>query len=191
MAFAPDSQFPAQGPWAAVMIHSSVAQTTAIADVKRRMAETHPGLFVELIDFQSRIRDGFVRERLLAMLAGFFGALAAALAMVGLYGMIAFAVAQRRQEIGIRLALGARGPQIVGMMMREAAWLLVIGLVVGTGLSRLAGRGVASLLFGLTPHDPVTVLVACLLLAVVAAAASFVPARGASRLDPRTALRQE
>jgi predicted lysophospholipase L1 biosynthesis ABC-type transport system permease subunit len=191
MAFAPDSQYPAQGGWATVMIHSSVAPATAIAAVKREMADAHPGLFIELIDFQSRIRDGFVRERLLAMLASFFGALAALLAMVGLYGMIAFAAAQRRQEIGIRLALGARRLQIVVMIIREAGWLLVVGIVVGAGLSLLAGHGVASLLFGLSPRDSPTLLAACLLLAVIAAIASFLPAQGASRLDPLTALRQE
>jgi predicted permease len=191
MAFAPDSQYPTIGPWSAMMIHSSVDPAVAIAGIKHRLAESHPEILAEFSVFQSRIRAGLLRERLLAMLSGFFGALAAVLAVVGLYGMISFAVAQRRQEIGIRVALGAGRPQVIGMMMREAGWLLAVGLAVGAGLSLIAGRTASTLLFGLKPHDPLTLVSACLLLAVVAAAASFVPARSASKLDPLAALRHE
>jgi ABC-type antimicrobial peptide transport system permease subunit len=81
-------------------------------------------------DFQKQIRDGLTPERLMAMLSGFFGLLAAVLAMVGLYGVISFLVARRRNEIGIRLALGAERGQVVGMVMREAGRLLLIGMVV-------------------------------------------------------------
>ncbi len=174
-----------------MMIQSSVDPAAAIAGIKHRLAESHPEVIAEFNVFQSRIRDGLLRERLLAMLAGFFGALAAVLAVVGLYGMISFAVAQRRQEIGIRVALGAQRPQVIGMMMREAGWLLAIGLAVGAGLSLLAGRSASTLLFGLKPNDPLTLVAACVLLAGVAAVASFVPARQASRLDPLVALRHE
>ncbi len=191
MAFAPDSQYPTIGPWSVMMIQSSVDPAAAIATIKRRLTESHPEIIAEFNVFQSRIRDRLVRERLLAMLAGFFGALAAVLAVVGLYGMISFAVAQRRQEIGIRVALGAQRPQVIGMMMREAGWLLAVGLAVGAGLSLLAGRSASTLLFGLKPNDPLTLVAACVLLAGVAAAASFVPARHASRLDPLVALRHE
>jgi predicted permease len=191
MAFAPDSQYPTIGPWSAMMIQSSVEPAVAIAGIKHRLAESHPEILAEFSVFQSRIRAGLLRERLLAMLSGFFGALAAVLAVVGLYGMISFAVAQRRQEIGIRVALGAGRPQVIGMMMREAGWLLAVGLAVGAGLSLIAGRTASTLLFGLKPHDPLTLVSACLLLAVVAAAASFVPARSASKLDPLAALRHE
>jgi predicted permease len=191
MVFAPDSQFPAPGPWAAMMIHSSVAPAVAIASVKQRIAQTRPEVFAEFSVFQARIRDGLVRERLLAMLAGFFGVLAALLAMVGLYGMMTFAVAQRRQEIGIRVALGAQRWQVIGMVMRESGWLLVLGVALGAALSLLAGRSASALLFGLEPHDPPTLAGACLLLLAIAGVASFVPAQRASRLDPLTALRQE
>ena len=190
MTFAPDSQYPTIGPWSVMMIQSS-DPAAAIAGIKHRLAESHPEVLAEFSVFQSRIRDGLLRERLLAMLAGFFGALAAVLAVVGLYGMISFAVAQRRQEIGIRVALGARRPQVIVMMMREAGWLLAIGLAAGAGLSLLAGRSASTLLFGLKPNDPITLLTACALLTVVAGAASYLPARSASRLDPLTALRHE
>jgi ABC-type antimicrobial peptide transport system permease subunit len=113
------------------------------------------------------------------------------LAMVGLYGVISFLVARRRNEIGIRLALGAERRQVVAMVMREAGRLLLTGVVTGAALSLVAGRGARSLLFGLKAYDPPTLIGAALLLAMIAAAASFLPARRASRLDPMAALRDE
>jgi predicted permease len=191
MAFAPDSQYPNLGPWANLMIHSAVDPAETIAAVRNRLRQEHPEIFMEFDDFGQRILDGLTRERLLAMLAGFFGALATLLATVGLYGMMSFTMAQRRQEIGIRTALGARRPQIVGIVMRDAGWLMAAGIIGGAVLSLLVGRGAATLLFGLTPHDPSTLVVACLVLAIVAATASFLPASRASRLDALTAMRDE
>jgi len=146
---------------------------------------------MEFSDFQTRIRDGLVRERLMAMLSGFFGLLAALLTMVGLYGVISYIVARRRNEIGIRMALGAQRGQVIGMVMREAGRMLVIGILAGAVLSLVAGRAASSLLFGLKPYDPLTLTAAVALLAVIAALASFLPARRASRLDPMVALRYE
>jgi len=127
----------------------------------------------------------------MAMLSGSFGVLAAVLAMAGLYGVISFIVARRRNEIGIRLALGAERGQVVAMVMREAGRLLAIGIAAGAGLSLVAGRGARSLLFGLKPYDPLTLVAAAMLLGAIATAASFLPARRASRLDPMAALRDE
>ncbi len=191
MTFAPGAQFPDQGPWAAMMIHSKAAPAITMADVRRAIAKRHPEILLEYRVFETLIRDGMARERLMAMLSGFFGLLAALLATMGLYGVISYIVARRRNEIGIRVALGARRGQVVGMVMREAAWLLLIGVATGTGLSLVAGRGARSLLFGLTPHDPLTLAGACALLAVIAAGASFVPAHRAAKLDPMVALRQD
>jgi len=112
------------------------------------------------------------------------------LAMVGLYGMVAYAVAQRRQEIGIRVALGASRVDVVAMMMREASRLVGIGVIVGAVLALLAGPLAATLLFGLAPRDPLTIVASMLLLFAVAIAASFVPARAAARLDPLQAIRE-
>jgi predicted permease len=191
MAFAPDSQYPNMGAWANLMIHSSVEPAETIAAVRNRIRQDHPEMFMEFDDFGQRILDGLTRERLLAMLAGFFGALATLLATVGLYGMISFTMTQRRQEIGIRAALGACRRQIVGLVMRDAAWLMAAGVIGGSVLSLLAGRSASTLLFGLTPHDPPTLVVATLLLAIVAATASFLPANRASRQDALTAMRDE
>src|SRR4030095_10325824 len=102
------------------MFHPAVEPAETIAAVRNRLRQGHPEIFMEFDDFGQRILDGLTRERLLAILAGFFGALATLLATVGLYGMMSFTMAQRRQEIGIRTALGARRRQIVGIVMRDA-----------------------------------------------------------------------
>jgi ABC-type antimicrobial peptide transport system permease subunit len=191
MVFAPDSQHPVlDRPGAAILIHSSVPPETAITTVRLYMRGAHPGMVTEFSVFQSSIRDGLVRERLLAMLSGFFGVLAVVLAIVGLYGMLSYAVLRRRPEIGVRLALGASRRQVMGLVMREAGWLLVIGVAAGVLVSLLAGRSASTLLFGVTPQDPLTLTGACVLLGVIAAAASFLPARRASRIDPAQMLRE-
>jgi len=191
MAFAPFAQFPAQGPWVDVMIHSNLPPETLIATLKRKLARDHPDVIADMSDFQKSLRDGMLAERMMATLAAFFGVLAALLAMVGLYGVISYMVERRRNEIGIRLALGAERGQVVAMVMREAVKLLLIGLPVGTALALLAGRSAGSLLFGLKPYDPVTLAGAALLLSLIACAASLLPARRASQLDPMAALRDE
>ena len=188
MAFAPATQFPAKRPWVHMVIYSN---TSPAGSIQSKLAQTHPEVVTRFGDFQQDIRGGLVRERLLAMLSGFFGFLAALLAMVGLYGVISYMVARRRNEIGIRVALGANRGQVLAMVMREAARLLVIGLSVGIVLSLIAGRGAESLLFGLKPHDPFTLLGSIGLLAVIAALASFLPARRAAKVDPMEALRYE
>ena len=127
---------------------------------------------------------------LLAMLAGFFGVLAIALTVVGLYGMLSYVVAQRRPEIGVRVALGARRLDVLGLIMSEAGKLVLFGVVAGLGLSLLAGQSVSSLLFGITPNDPVLLASACALLGLIAAIASVLPARRATRVDPAQLLRE-
>ena len=188
MAFAPASQFPAQKNWTLMMIYSNASPEAAVA---RKIAEAHPEIVMQFSDFEQDIRDGLLRERLLAMLSGFFGLLAAMLAMVGLYGLISYVAARRRNEIGVRMALGADRGQIVGMVMREAGYLLLMGIVTGSVLSLIAGRGVSSLLFGLKPYDPLTLLVSIALLSLIAALASLLPARRAAkaRSHGRAALR--
>ncbi len=132
-----------------------------------------------------------MRDRLMAMLAGGFGLLAGMLATLGLYGVISYMVARRRNEIGVRVALGADRGRVVRLVLREAVVLLAVGLVIGTALSLWAGRAASSLLFGLKPYDPVTLASAVLLLAGVALLASYWPAQRASRLEPMQALRED
>jgi predicted permease len=191
MTFAPAAQFPAQGPWGVVMIYSNLPSSTVSASVKRQIANKHPDVLAEFGDFQQGIRDRLLSERLMAMLSGAFGLLAAVLAMAGLYGLVSYLVARRRNEIGIRLALGAKRGQVILMLMREAARLLAIGAGVGIVLSLIAGRSAAALLFGLTPYDPLTIVTAGLLLAGITVVATFAPALRAANLDPMAALRYE
>jgi ABC-type antimicrobial peptide transport system permease subunit len=191
MTFAPAAQFPNQRPWTAIMVRSNLTPAVAKESVKRGITQKHPEIIVQCATFQTQIRDGLVRERLMAMLSGFFGILAAALGMIGLYGVISYIVARRRGEIGIRVALGANRVQVVALVMRESGRLLMIGVVIGVVLSLAAARAANSLLFGLKSYDPLTLITAAGLLAAVGAVASFLPARGASKLDPMTSLRSE
>jgi predicted permease len=191
MVFAPDTQHPAPQPSSAIMVYSAMDPSVVGQTIKRTMAAKHPGVFVDFLDFQATVRGGLVRERMLAILAAFFGGLAGILAMVGLYGMMSFVVAHRQVEVGVRLALGAKRRQVVTMVMRQAGWMLLTGVPVGVGLALLAGQSAGTLLFGVEPHDARTLVAASLLLAVVAIAASFIPARRVSKVDPLTSLRSE
>src|SRR5580658_738916 len=191
MTFAPASQFPGQGPWTNVMIRSNLASTAVSAAAKRAIAEKHPDVISQFADFQREVRDGLVEERMLATLSGFFGLLAALLAVVGLYGVISYIVAMRRNEIGIRMALGASRGDIVGIIVRQTLSLLVLGVGVGIALALIAVQSASSLLFGLQPNDPLTFAGASALLITIALIASFLPARRASRVDPMVALRYE
>jgi predicted permease len=191
MTFAPASQFPGQGPWTSVMIRSNLAPAAVAAAAKRVIAEKHPDVVTQFADFQREIRDGLVEERLMATLSGFFGLLAALLAVVGLYGVISYIVAMRRNEIGIRMALGASRGDVVGIIVRQTLVLLALGVAVGVVLALAAVRSASSLLFGLEPNDPLTFAAASALLVTIALIASFLPARRASRVDPMVALRYE
>jgi ABC-type antimicrobial peptide transport system permease subunit len=153
--------------------------------------EAHPATVVDFRTMQSQIEDSLLRERLMATLSGFFGGLAALIAMIGLYGVVSYSVARRRNEIGIRMALGADRHEIVRMVMREADCCWRPGWRFGTLSALAAARSAQALLFGLTPHDPATLVTAAAALAVIAALASYVPAVRASRLEPTEALRDE
>jgi predicted permease len=173
------------------LIHSNLPMATVLPSVKQALSSASPDIALEFHELSTQIRDSLLKERLMATLSGFFGFLAALLATVGLYGVISYTVARRTNEIGIRMALGAQRGNVVGMIMREAGFLLAIGIAIGAALSLAAARTATSLLFGLKPHDPATLGLAVIALAAVAAAASFLPAHRASRLDPMAALREE
>jgi putative ABC transport system permease protein len=159
--------------------------------VKRDIAGENAGISLQFQVFKTQIRDSLLREQLMATLSGFFGTLAAILATVGLYGVISYMIARRRNEIGIRIALGASRRNVLRLVLQEASLLLLAGLVVGTALAIAVGRTVSSLLYGLKSGDPVTLGLAVVLLASVSLAASLIPALRAARLDPMSALREE
>ncbi len=122
-------------------------------------------------------------------LASTFGVLALSLAVVGLYGILAFNVARRTGEIGLRIALGARQSQVLGEILHEASRMVTLGIVIGLPIAWMASRLVSSMLFGVTAHDPVTTVVSIAVLACAAFVAAFLPARRAARVDPLVAIR--
>jgi len=141
--------------------------------------------------FKVQARDDLVGERVVGTLTGFFGGLAMILAMVGIYGVISYMVIRRRSEIGVRMALGAGRTTILLMVLRESLTLLAIGAAVGTGLALGAGVAAASMLYGLKPHDPLTLGGSVLGLAVIVVLASVLPARRAATVDPMVVLRED
>ncbi len=172
-------------------IHSSLPSLNLISSVKKAADGVEPNATMSFGSFKTDIRERLLPERLMATLSSFFGFLAAVLATVGLYGVMAYMVARRRNEIGIRMALGADQVAVVSMVLREAAGLLVIGLAVGIGLTLIAARGASSLLFGVPSWDPVSLSIAVASLAVIGLVASSFPAARAARLNPMAALREE
>ena len=137
------------------------------------------------------IEESIVRDRLLATLSGFFGLLALLLASIGLYGILSYGVASRTNEIGIRMALGARSRDVLSLVLREALLLVLVGVAVGLPAVFAATRFASTLLFGLTPTDPVSLSLAALLMFAVAMTAGYLPARRATKVDPLVALRYE
>jgi ABC-type antimicrobial peptide transport system permease subunit len=138
-----------------------------------------------------QIADTTKEDRIFASLTGGFGILALVLACIGIYGIMAYSVSRRISEIGIRMALGAQAGQVLRIVMREASWLAVIGVIAGLGGALALGRLIASMLFGLKAYDPATLASAAALLIAVALAASWIPARRAARINPIQALRHE
>ena len=129
--------------------------------------------------------------RLGSALLSLFGALGLLLAAIGLYGVLSYVVSQRTQEMGVRIALGAGRREILELVMGQALRVLVWGVALGVAGALAAGRAIASLLYGVTPHDPLVLSVVIVILGAVAAVASYLPARRATRVDPMVALRYE
>jgi putative ABC transport system permease protein len=165
--------------------------TAVISAVKSSIAEVNRDVSLQFKTFTLQVEESLARERLLATLSGFFGGLALVLAMIGLYGVMSYNVTRRRNEIGIRMALGAEPGRVLRMVMGEVALLIGIGLAVGLGAALATTRLVAGFLYGLRPNDPLTLSLAVALLAGVAGLAGYLQARRASRLEPLIALREE
>ena len=176
---------------ARIMVRSSLPPASATSAITAALGSVDRRIEVRYAVMPAMIRDTLVQDRLLAALSAGFGGLAALLTMVGLYGVVAYSVTRRTGEIGIRIALGATPGNIARLLLRETGVLVALGAVCGTGLALAGGRAASALLFGVTPSDPATLAGAVLLLGVIAAAACYVPARRATRIEPVAALRAD
>jgi len=183
------SDFPAG---AAFYMRTSMESSTMFAALRRKIAELDSSMPVYAIKtLETQLDETLSTERLIATLSAVFGVLATLLAALGLYGVLAFVVARRTKEIGLRMALGAGRGAVIWMVMREALALLGIGLAVGVPCAYLLSQYVGSQLFGVKANDVWTAALSLVILGVVAVGAGFLPARRASAIDPIKALRYE
>lgn len=182
---------PFLGPEAYFLIRSRGGMAGLTNEVKNTITGVNPEIDIWFGVLRTQVRESLTQDELMATLCGFFGALAVLLAAIGLYGVISYTVSQRTNEIGIRMALGAQRRNVLRMILSEVGILMIVGLVVGIGLTLAGSKAASSLLYNLKPTDPITLGLAILLLAAIGLAASFVPARRASKLDPMAALRYE
>jgi predicted permease len=191
IVFLSTSQDLRPGPFAQFVIRSAAPMAETVSNVRSLVAQASPLITLGFQPFETTILEGLTRERLMAKVSGFFGLLATLIAAVGLYGVMSYLVAQRTNEIGIRVALGAQRADVLSLVLRNAALLLAPGLVLGAFLSVAAAQAARAMLFGLKPSDPGVLVAAITGLGLVALLASFLPARRAMRVDPMVALRYE
>jgi ABC-type antimicrobial peptide transport system permease subunit len=165
---------------------------TILPALRRVVQQVDPDLpLVNVRTQDQQIEADLQQERIFVTLTSGFGLLALTLAAVGIYGIMAYSVSNRTNEIGIRLALEAQPSEVRGMILRESAWLSVAGIVAGVAAAIALTRAVKSMLYGIQPYDPATLSAGVFLLLMVAIAASWIPARRAAGIQPMQALRHE
>jgi predicted permease len=172
-------------------LRTAMPPSALVAPVRAAVAGVSSAIPIEFHTLAEQVNDSLVQERSVALLSGFFGALALLLAMIGLFGTFSYLVTQRQTEFGIRMALGAMPASILGLVMRDLIAVLAGGLAAGILISLAATRVLQQMLFGLGPRDTTTMLLAAGVLTAVALIAGYLPARRATKADPMMALRYE
>jgi predicted permease len=190
-AYIPYSQYDQLGQ-RILCVRATGATGALVATIRQEVRNLDPNLPVfNVKTFAEQINESVSQERLVALLSSFFGLFALLLASLGLYGVMAYSVARRTNEIGVCMALGAERRDVIWLVMRESLLLVAVGVSIGLAIALAMARLVSTLLFGLTPTDPLTIALATMLMIGVAAIAGYLPARRASRVDPLVALRCE
>ena len=185
------AQEPAVPAVASLVVRTELPMSTATREISRAVATRVPSASVAHDPVGRYVEDMLRSDRLMAMLAAILGGLALAIALVGLYGIVAYTVGRRRLEIGIRLALGAQPRAIVRMILAETSLLVVTGIALGAALSAAAAQSATQLLYGVTPFDPASFALAIVTLAAAGLVAAWSPARRGSSIPPTVALRQD
>jgi predicted permease len=194
IAFLPISHFPPElREWEreTFELRTAIPPSALVAPVRAAVAGVSSAIPLEIHTLAEQVNDSLVQERSVALLSGFFGALALVLAIIGLYGTLSYLVTQRQTEFGIRMALGATHSSILGLVMHDLVAVLAGGLTAGVLISLAATRVLQQMLFGLGPRDATTMFLAAGVLSAVALIAGYLPARRATKVDPMVALRYE
>jgi hypothetical protein len=188
--FEPLAQSETSLPQTRLFLRTVGSQVIDVRGVAAAIRSVDADLAITFRPLADYVTASIVQERIVAMLAGFFGGLALLLAGLGLFGLTSYTVERRRPEIGIRVALGAAPSGVTGLVLSGTAGLVAMGILVGGTLSLWASQFVGALLYEIDPRDPVTLVSAAAMLAVIAAIAAALPAYRASRIDPATVLRE-
>jgi ABC-type antimicrobial peptide transport system permease subunit len=191
MAYFAEMQSPAIGPMN-VEVRTHGEAMSLLPELRKAVASLYPNVPIEKpMTQQQQFNESYAKQRMFAAMGGFFGVLAALLVATGLYGTHSFRVSRRTAEIGVRMALGATRGQILLMVLREGVWVLVAGLALGIPLTFFAVRPLKSMLYQMSPLDPVSFVLAIAAMILVSGCAALVPGRRAASIDPMTALRTE
>ncbi|HEX4232090.1 MAG TPA: FtsX-like permease family protein [Bryobacteraceae bacterium] len=175
-----------------IVLRTAAAPSGLIAEARRALKQVSAKLpILKITTLNTQIEGSLEQEKLIAALSSIFGLLALILASIGIYGTLAYSVAGRTVEIGIRMAVGARRSNVVWMVLRDSFIVIAIGMAIGLPLAFGATQWLKSFLFGVREIDPLAIAAAVLLVLTLALLASYLPARRAARIDPMRALRHE